>query len=236
MIDSENLYRNNKARFKNFCKEYETKNKVCVLPISVGQRYHEGINLISTIDLINKSKFKKCVLVVADSLQRHTIKILENIEKGEAEKKSKNEGKKWVDRNSKIINKISLNFEIKFWDEWLKSDSYKLKKIIFEKNFLKSEFLKSEFFKTSKFYLDRLLKNNYIKEINSEKLEFSLEYLKEECTIMSMLWISEGFDYIIYPSDMTPAISASFYINNTNLKWLAIRFEKTKEKNFKETI
>ena len=60
--------------FKNVPKDCQRgfKDSKCLLTISVGQSTHEGELFSTTMDLINNS-FASCVLLVDDSLQRHTM-------------------------------------------------------------------------------------------------------------------------------------------------------------------
>lgn len=50
----------------------------CLMPISVGQTIHEGEKFKAVIKLINKS-FKACTILVDDSVQRHTIGIINDL-------------------------------------------------------------------------------------------------------------------------------------------------------------
>ena len=52
-------------------------NKHCCLAISVGQPYHEGIQLETAVNLIDNT-FTQCTIVLGDSLQRHNLVDLQN--------------------------------------------------------------------------------------------------------------------------------------------------------------
>ena len=46
----------------------------CLLGVSVGQAYHEGEKFSAAIDLLNQT-FSQCLILVCDSLQRHTLML-----------------------------------------------------------------------------------------------------------------------------------------------------------------
>ena len=47
----------------------------CIVYISIGQPYHEKEKFLATMDLVNRT-FSACHIVVCDTLQRHTLRIL----------------------------------------------------------------------------------------------------------------------------------------------------------------
>ena len=95
-------------------------HSTCIMPISVGQNLdaHEDIKLSATIKLINSS-FKKCTLLIDNSIQRHTMKIWSNDDEESLYKKALLEGKKWSDRNMHIYKKLEIECDIQRWDDWL---------------------------------------------------------------------------------------------------------------------
>ena len=84
----------------------------CLLPISVGQKTHEGKKFLATIKLINKY-FKECVILIDDSIQRHTVKIHHpHISDSEAYQTAINEGNMWLKRNKEIYSQLTIPFHI----------------------------------------------------------------------------------------------------------------------------
>ena len=67
-------YGQDKSIFRSTSDDVKSqfKKSRCLLTISVGQATHEGELFAATMDLINAS-FKSCVLLIDDSLQRHTM-------------------------------------------------------------------------------------------------------------------------------------------------------------------
>ena len=59
------------AVLKGETHQKDLKQSACILPISVGQQYHEGDKFAATIELINVT-FGECTIVIADTLGRHT--------------------------------------------------------------------------------------------------------------------------------------------------------------------
>lgn len=83
-----------------------TEPSTCVLVISVGQPYYERAAFEAIIRALNISHFTKLVIVVADTLQRHTI-LLSGISPEEATQFTHNKGRAWV----KGILKYLANLE-----------------------------------------------------------------------------------------------------------------------------
>jgi len=68
----------------------------CIMPISVGQKVHEGDKFLATIKLIG-SRFKTCALLIDDSIQRFTLQIGEpSLSLDEAYKKAIKLGDLWL--------------------------------------------------------------------------------------------------------------------------------------------
>lgn len=186
------------------------KNSKCILPISIGYKAFEGDRLEAFFKLINKS-FNSCLIVIGDSLQRHTIKIGTSISDEEAYRKANFSGDQWLMRCQKLINQFTIPIEIKRWDVWLNSNSlfleYKNKinqlyknDAVFSEVILKNAI---EFVKNKQAHDSSLMLNQDI------AIKFSIEYLKEECAIMC-LWVNEKCDFEVYPSGRNLAMTITY--------------------------
>ncbi|MBN1684433.1 MAG: hypothetical protein JW855_03230 [Gammaproteobacteria bacterium] len=104
--------------------KHEFPHSTCIVPISVGQEYHEGEKFEAAIDLINRSQFKTCTIMVCDLLQRHNLQIYdENLDDKTASEKMVQEGKAWLERNNEYINRLEIPHFVDTWDTWLKKKS-----------------------------------------------------------------------------------------------------------------
>lgn len=207
------------------------QNSSCLMPISVGQAIHEGRKFIAVLQLINRT-FKKCTILVDDTVQRHTRKILFP-EKNDSllYEETLLEGDEWLARNSHTFSELNIPYDIQRWDRWLKHSQFdeQLQKVkdLYQLN---SDF-HNEINLNIKDYLERH-KKHYPNEYFNQSHAFNccLTYLQEECAIMS-LWVYGGYDFEVYPSGRNRAMAATykyliapFYPNL--LKPVALRFKK----------
>ena len=73
----ETLYKANLTKLNDL--NDDNKFNSCMLTVSVGQLVHEGQKFQATLDLINRN-FSQCTIGVCDTLQRHSLAILANVE------------------------------------------------------------------------------------------------------------------------------------------------------------
>lgn len=71
------------------------ESSTCVMVISVGQPYYEGSAFEAIIKTLNVAKFTKIVIVVADTLQKHTM-LLSGLSPEEASRLAHDKGRAWV--------------------------------------------------------------------------------------------------------------------------------------------
>lgn len=210
-----------KAYFKKDYDNLNTENKTCILLISVGQRYHEGEKLSSTISLINQSRFANCHIVVADTLQRHNADSNYNL--------ALESGSDWIERNMPIINQLQMKHKIIRWDECLSADGYDTYKHMVEKEYHQNSVYNDAVNNTISYFLERNKANN--PNFNEEKeFDSCLTYLLEECPIIMPMWARDGYDFIIYPKQQTDAMNTTYklFVEDKypeKAKWLALRFK-----------
>lgn len=215
-----------KARFvhaETYASIFRYSN--CVLPISVGQEYHEGDKLEAIIHLIN-NKFMSCTIVIADVLQRHTLMLENNLSEAEAENIATSIGKEWLASQAKYISKLNIPHKIKFWYEWLNSEAYQSQRLITESLYRNNQQIQSAFDLSIEKFLNRN-PNFYNPSNQAFAKERALEYIKEECSIMP-LWIKDKFHFEIYPANRNPAMVAiyDFLIKPYHpelLRWLRVK-------------
>jgi two-component system, OmpR family, aerobic respiration control sensor histidine kinase ArcB len=200
-----------KVSFTNASAEQKKsfKDSRCIITISVGQPPHEGEKFQATLDLVNKS-FKGCMIAVCDTLQRNSRAITKaNKTPEDLYEISKKEGDKWLERNKKAIESLTIPCRISRWDEWLNHKDFKdyQKKVdeLYEND---KEYAKSLNTAIGD-YLERVFNHNNIKDISSEGEKWCLKYLKEECAAMC-LWFYENYEFDLYSSGRKQAFSMTY--------------------------
>lgn len=172
----------------------------CLLTISVGQEVHEDEKFETTIDLISRS-FQSCIMLIDDSLQRHTMVLDRQESADDFYGMSVHEGDKWLERNEKYYGRLSNLKEIIRWDMWLKHPLYLSQQNIIRDMLVDDPDYKTIFDNT----IDEFLRRYCSRVINSKDFDqeranaLCFDYLLEECTAMS-LWPELGCHFEVYPS------------------------------------
>lgn len=194
----------------------------CLLTISVGQLNHEAERLKSTFRAINKN-FKKCHILVCDTLQRHNIELLKGFLPDESIKIARLEGEQWFARNKKFFDELTIQTTYSRWDDWLQHEryyeSYSMMLEEYNNDTLFKRHMKSTI---SEFYFRK--KQNF-STIAFEKIyQSSLNYLLEECAVQKII-SSFNFDYELYPSKRNAILSychKKFILNDFSPKLIPV--------------
>lgn len=197
-----------KAIFRGIAKDCQDtlKTSQCLLTISVGQATHEGELFDVTVDLINRS-FGSCIILVDDSLQRHTMALDSSKDADFFYEKSIKEGDLWLERSKKYYRKLTIPTKIFRWDKWLKHPNFqiqqsKLKRLIDEDSTYKAAFDNTIELFLKKYY-ERLPKQD---NFNMQRAwELSFNFLLEECTALC-LWIELECQFEVYPGRRNQAM------------------------------
>lgn len=203
---------------------------VCLMPISVGQAIHEGAKFEAVIKLINNS-FKQCTILVDDSVQRHTIGIINHSSPEELYQLAVAEGDAWLKRNKMAYNQLTIPFDIMRWDDWYNSPNYINSHLRVQKEYDTNETFRLAIHANIDEFLTRYLSRYSPEEIDHERaFMLCLEYLIEECAVMC-LWTEKAYDFEVYPSGRNKAMGATYhhlikpYFPNY-LRPVALRFKK----------
>ena len=187
-------------KYKNDFDKETFKNSRCLLTISVGQEVHEGDKFAATIDLVNTS-FSSAILLIDDSLQRHSIALDKNQNADAFYDTSMAEGDLWLKRNKKYYQNLTILQDIIRWDKWLKHPHYpeqqqKIKSLMAEQPYYQASFDNTidEFLRR---YYPRLLEKRNFNMQRAKTL--CLDYLIEECTALC-LWPELNCNFEIYPA------------------------------------
>ncbi len=205
-----------KATLRKIAKEDKAflKSKTCVLPISVGQEYHEGEKLRATLRTVNAS-FKSCTIAVCDTLQRYSIRILKNKNDEESYQIAKQEGYEWIANHKKIIeHELQIPYKIIRWDHWLQQEIFQKNLIIIKELYnFNQEFTRAVDQTVNQF----LSRQEKLRDDTELKVFFtqSLEYLFEEIAVM-LQWFDWNYDYDLYPPTRNAALSKAFEILEPN--------------------
>jgi hypothetical protein len=216
IITLEKRYTMNKFKVAFKCPEsYKEKfnDSRCLLAISVGQQYHEGEKFAATIAAVNKA-FKSCVILVGDTLQRHTLSLREEKTADELFSVALKTGDEWLERNKASYNKLSIPFEIVRWNYFLFHEKFAEQKELLLEAKRNNEDYANAFLETSAAFITRYL-NRCEKKLAAETLEkITFDYLLEECTALC-LWMELGCHFYIYPSPRNKTMNKThdFFIN-----------------------
>lgn len=154
-----------------------------VLPISIGQSYHEGSKLDATLNLVAR-RFSSCDILVADTLQRF------NAHSEGSYSKTLHEGNEWIARNQEAIDKYGDVFKVIRWDEctshpWFMCEYNKL---------LQSATSDREFSTILEADIARVI--GKYPDIPKENIK---SYLLEELAVFCSFFIDHHYAFVIYP-------------------------------------
>jgi len=183
------------------------KKTQCLLTISVGQEVHEREKFEATIALVN-SAFDSCIMLIDDSLQRHTMALDTAKDADFFYELSIKEGDDWLKRNEKYYSKLSILKKIIRWNVWLQHPLYlecgdNIRKLIQNDSNYKDTFDST---------INEFLRRYYQRKVNNEpanpEQDYSLclNYLIEECTAMC-LWPELNCQFEVYPSQRNLAMA-----------------------------
>lgn len=200
-----------KATFQHISSHKENfLGKDCILPISVGQPYHEFKKFAATIKLINKY-FSACTIMVCDTLQRHTLKLYGNINDSTAYKKSLKLGEEWIERNITAINALTIPVTIKRWDEWLNAERFKESVSKIETLYENNKDFRASFFSCAEKFIKKYTEkfDNVFPKTHNELVSICVDYLKEECAVL-LVWDKENYAYEAYPGENNETIRKTY--------------------------
>lgn len=202
----------------------------CLMPISVGQPIHEGEKFAAVIKLINGA-FKRCTILVDDSVQRHTMGIMQHATPDELYQLAVKEGDDWLLRNEMAYNQLTIPFEILRWDDWYNSQNYIDSYVRVQKEYDSNDLFRHAIHANIDDFLTRYLSRFSAVDVDYERASrLCLDYLLEECSVMC-LWIEKAYDFEVYPSGRNKAMAATYeYLIKPHypnyLRPVALRFKK----------
>ncbi|MEV0643088.1 tRNA-dependent cyclodipeptide synthase [Streptomyces sp. NPDC050619] len=216
-----------KASFGQNGQKNDLSGRRAILLISVGQRYHEGDKLRATVELLNRTGFGQVTVAVADTLQRTNYLAWDPVE---AHRRALREGDAWLERNSKILGRLSVPNGVLRWDEALQDPDYPrfLRRI--RDAYRDDPGYRGAVDSTIRNFIDRMVSRDPCVDIR-KAFDGCLSYLIEECPIIQPMWAHQGYDHVVYPQPMTAAMAEThrlFVAREYPGKgsWLSLRFKK----------
>lgn len=234
----------NKKAFFKWC-ELSDREKFaisrCLMPISVGQKIHEGKDFYATVKRINSS-FKECVILIDDSIQRHTMKFTKPyaskeipIAEVDLYKISIKMGDEWLIRNKNILDTFSIPINIIRWDKWLFHPLFNERKKLIDNLYVNDNYFKNSVNITICNFLNRLIVRNELVLDYETSFQYCIDYIKEECAALT-LWTEENCNYEVYPSGRNEAMIATYNLlikdkHPNLLKSVALYFKTSRSKS-----
>lgn len=212
----------------------------CLMPISVGQSIHEGEKFSAVIKLMNAS-FKHCTILVDDSVQRHTIGIMNHVPPDTLYQMAVDEGDAWLKRSERAYNQLTIPYNIMRWDDWYNSKNYITSHERVENEYNTNELFRNAIHANISDFLTRYLSRYAQEEIDYERaFRLCRDYLIEECAVMC-LWTEQAYDFEVYPSGRNKAMAATYeFLIKPNypdyLRPVALRFKKYPAKSTAELL
>lgn len=210
------------------------KQSSCLLTISVGQEVHENDKFAATVELVNAS-FGSAILLIDDSLQRHSMALDKQQEAEAFYEISLLEGDLWLERNKKYYQNLDILQDIIRWDKWLKHPNYSKQQQIIKSLMAEQPDYQASFNHT----IDEFLRRYYPRLLDQQSFDkqrakrLCLDYLLEECTALC-LWTELGCHFEVYPSRRNAAMNETHQrlvlpSSPTLLHPLAIKFKNRKQ-------
>lgn len=204
-----------------------------LLPISIGQPYHEGEKFEAIIALLNQKGFKQGRIIMASVLQRHTLGLIyKGLTEEELTELAYKKGMEWQERNKILLSQLNHPIEIVDWSFFLKTEKYKARLHEMKRLYQEDTDFHDKVDATTQAFLSRWILRGMIKE---NEIELAVapckEYILEECSVTS-IWVGEGFHYVTYPSSLSPAMAEMYErfiipYSSTELVWLRINLRGT---------
>ena len=198
--------------------EYEGTSTI--LLVSVGADYHEGEKFGATIDLLNRSGFSQVTVAVADTLQRHNLPM----SSAEAYHLARRRGDQWLARNRPLIDLLTAEVDVLRWDDALSDPDYPRAldevRSAYETDHSYADAIDST--------IDRFVarRGDDVADLDAVR-SGCRTYLLEEVPIIQPLWAAQGYDFVVYPQQISTAMQATrdLFVAD-GAAWLPLRFKK----------
>ncbi|MFW0788524.1 tRNA-dependent cyclodipeptide synthase [Gordonia sp. CPCC 205333] len=211
-----------KAAFDLKGFQYDYTDRSTILLVSVGADYHEGEKLGATIDLLNRSGFARVTVAVADTLQRHNV----DATPARAYQQTRRRGDQWLARNQPLLDLLTADVDVLRWDDALSDPNYPRAldeiRTVYRTN--------REYAGAIESTIDRFVARRGENLPDVDRIRNGCRtYLLEEVPIIQPLWARQGYDFVVYPQQISNAMQATRDLFVTDgAAWLPLRFKKRK--------
>jgi tRNA-dependent cyclodipeptide synthase len=179
------------------------------------------------VELLNRTGFGQVTIAVADTLQRSNYL---GMDPDEARRRALREGDEWLERNGKILGRLSVPNDVLRWDEALDDPDYPRFLQRVKDAYRDNPGYRGAVNATIQKFIDRMVARD--PDIDTEQaFDNCLSYLIEECPIIQPMWAHQGYDHVVYPQPMTAAMAEThrlFVAGEYPGKggWLSLKFKK----------
>lgn len=185
------------------------KQSRCLLTISVGQEAHEAEKFSATVDLVNAS-FGSVILIIGDSLQRHTMALHSQLDEDQLYALSIEAGNQWLERNKPLYEKLDILEKIIRWDDLLENPNYFKRQQEIQTLLKHDASYRDAFSLTVEDFLAKNLKHISLYEQDIQKdRQLCFNYLTEECAVFC-LWSELEGHFEVYPSRRNVALAETY--------------------------
>ncbi len=221
----------------HFASHLEYKDQIdgsrCVVPISVGQHYVDGEKFKALMELINQH-FSSCDIIVIDLLQRHTLRLQQNMDYRGCWVKSVDTGASWLSRNKPAIDALTIPHRIRHWQEWLYGVSYLKQRKLIDYLYETQPHIRDAFQQSTANFTKRYIERYpHLQEHQQQVDDICMQYVKEECSVMP-LWVNEGYHFEVYAGKRIPGMVAIYELlvkprHADLLQWLRVTMRSVKQ-------
>jgi hypothetical protein len=186
-----------------------------LLPISVGQDYHEAIKLETLLILIKKS-FKETPIplvriMVADTLQRYSLAIQLGKTPEACEVLAREKGEEWKERYLLAIKSVlGETVQLEIWDVWRHHALFTPFINLIENYYAENRLFREALERDIHDFEERHHKSSHPNGLTAVEKEHCRAYIKEECAIL-IIWeyaqVSPGYRVMIYPMKLSHAMT-----------------------------
>jgi tRNA-dependent cyclodipeptide synthase len=232
-------------RVRFLCSQDEKKTfstSHCIVAVSIlGQPKTDKEKFAAILKRVNQH-FSQCTILLADTLHRHTFKIMNDSKNmNQLYDQAIDAGDEWLARNQSAIDALTIPHTTMRWYEWLNHPNYKSMKALIDEFYEKNSQYRIAIFNSVQEYLLRLDKNSQSVNCPSA-FKCSAEYLKEESAVMQLL-AYQNFNYILYPGKRPESLQLTydhfikpFYPNRLRWVELIVRTQQVKKPAVKAAI
>ena len=217
----------------------EFKNSNCLVTLSIGQSVHDGKQLAATINLIDRS-FESVTFALGDTLQRHTLKLVEKKSDLELYEQAKRKGDEWLVNNVQVLSACSIPWKIIRWNTWLKHKRFSEFLTAVQHKYNVDQEFNQIFNADITQYLARLTKRTPLAVNEEDARKICLSYLQEECAAM-LAWVEGKYQFELYAKGRTAAMQATYeqcikllhpeFLRPLSLRFTNIHIHQEEDKN-----